>query len=137
MAYTTIQKLRLEVADIDVAFPILSDDDYAYFLEKNNNSLNRAALDAARTILLVLSQRTDETVDIFSIKGKSAAEQYRLSLQMFLRDPNLNPVLNNCQGWVGGVSKSEMLANDLNADNNIVKSPSSEPTDYRVGVFLV
>ena len=67
MAYTDIQKVRLTVADMDEAFPILSDDDYTYFLEKNNDNINKASMDAARTILLVLAQRSDETVDIFSI----------------------------------------------------------------------
>lgn len=131
---TDIQKVRLNVADIDPALPILQDNDYLYFLEKNNDNINRASLDAARTILLVLSQRPDEQVDIFSIKGKAAAEQYRLSLQMFLRDPNLNPVLNNCKGWVGGVSKSEMLDNNSNLDNNTV-NPIVDFTTKNTGFF--
>lgn len=124
MAYTTIQQVRLEVADFDPSFPILSDTDYEYFLQKNNNNITRASLDAARTILLVLSQRTDETVDIFSVRGSKAAEQYRMSLQLFLRDPAMNPVLQNCQGWVGGVSKDDILANYSNTDNHVVTVPS-------------
>ena len=78
MAYTTIQQVRLEVADFDPSFPILSDSDYEYFLQKNNNSITRASLDAARTILLVLSQRTDESVDIFSVRGSKAADADRI-----------------------------------------------------------
>lgn len=126
MALTQIQQVRLEVADFDPAFPILSDEDYSYFLTKNNNSITRTALDAAKTILLVLSQRTDDTVDIFSIKGSKAASEYRLALKMFLSDPNLNPVYNNAQGWVGGISKSEMQANNTNTDNNIILNPYTE-----------
>lgn len=137
MALTTIQKVRLEVADIDAAFPILADADYEYFLEKNNNSIPRTSLDAAKTILLVLSQRTDETVDIFSIKGRSAAEQYRLALQLFLRDPSLNPVLQNCQGWVGGISLTEMQENDSNPDNNIVVSPSESKPTFPTSFFSI
>lgn len=126
MAYTDVQKVRLEVADVDVRFPILKDEDYRYFLSKNNNNITRASIDAARTILLVLSQRTDETVDIFSVRGSKAAEQYRLSLQLFLRDPSTNPVLQNCKGWVGGVSKEDILANLNNTDNNLVTVPGRE-----------
>ena len=127
MAYTDVQKVRLSVGDIDPSLPILSDTDYEYFLEKNNNNITRAGLDAARSVLLVLSQRTDETVDIFSVRGSKAAESYRLALQLFLRDPSMNPVLQNCQGWVGGVSNADILDNLNNPDNNLVTLPSDSP----------
>ena len=125
MAWSDIQKVKLEVADLDPAFPLLSDDTYAYYLEKNDNNILRSSLDAARTILMMLAQRTDETVDIFSIRGSKTAETFRLALQMYLANPLLNPVLQNVKGYVGGVSKSDMLSNDAVLDNNIVRSPSS------------
>lgn len=133
MALTNIQKVRYEIGDTDPSLPILNDAEYEYFLEKNANSVGRSALDAAKTILFKLSQRGEESVDIFSIKGNKAAEQYRLALQMYLKDPNLNPVLNNVKAYFGGVSKSDMQANDANADNNLVPTafplqfPSSDP----------
>jgi hypothetical protein len=102
--WTDIQKCRIEVADLDQSFPLLSDDTYAYYLEKNSNNITKASLDAARTILLMLSQRGDETVDIFALRGSKAAEQYRLALQMYLANPNLNPLLNNTQDYFGGIS---------------------------------
>jgi hypothetical protein len=125
MAWTDIQKIKIEVGDMDPAFPLLSDDTYAYILEKNSNNISRASLDAARTILMVLSQRSDETVDIFSIRGSKTAETFRLALQMYLANPLLNPILQNVRGYVGGVSNSDMEANDVNPDNNTVQSPSS------------
>ena len=131
MSYTTIQQVRLNVADFDPSFPILTDEDYEYFLTKNNNSITRASLDAARTILLVLSQRTDSTVDIFSVRGSKAAEQYRLSLQLFMRDPSTNPVLQNAKGWVGGTSYEDIITNLNNPDNNVVTSPSDSPYDTK------
>ena len=131
MAYTNIKQVRLEVADFDPSFPILTDEDYEYFLTKNNNSITRASLDAARTILLVLSQRTDSTVDIFSVRGSKAAEQYRLSLQLFMRDPSTNPVLQNAKGWVGGTSYEDIITNLNNPDNNVVTSPSDSPYDTK------
>ena len=127
MAYTDIQKVRLSVADIDPTLPILTDTDYEYFLEKNNNSITRASIDAARTILLVLSQRGEETIDIFSIKGSKAAEQYRLALQLFLTSPSTNPVLQNARGWIGGVSNADIIENLNNSDNNPVTAPSESP----------
>ena len=124
MAYTLIQQVKLEVADLDQAFPLLSDADYDYLLLKHNNSVVRAAVDAARIILLLLSQRTDETVDVFSVRGSKAAEQYRLALELYIKNPQLNPLYNNLKGYVGGVSISDMDANNANLDNNIVQSPS-------------
>lgn len=130
MAWTDIQKCKLEVGDLDPSFPLLSDDTYSYYLEKNSNNIPRASLDAARTILMMLSQRSDETVDIFSIRGSKAAESFRLALQLYLNNPLLNPVMQNVRGYFGGVSKADMLENDLVIDNNIVQRPScSFPTN--------
>lgn len=131
---TEIQKVRIAVADLDPALPLLDDATYQYFLDKNNANINRASLDAAKTILLMLSQRGSYSVDIFSVTGShKSAEQYRMSLELFLRDPSMNPVLQDAQGYFGGVSKSDMQANDLNTDNNIVSNPNDTsvvPTDY-------
>lgn len=136
MALTDLEKLRIELADTESGLFILDDDTLEYFLEKNNNSIPRATLDAAKTILLKLAQTGSETVDIFSIRGEKAAEQYRLALQLFIRDPNLNPLMKNIQGWVGGISKTEMLANQDAVDNNIVKTPGSDAlTTSSTGYF--
>ena len=137
MAYTLIQQVKLEVADLDQAFPLLSDADYDYLLLKHNNSVVRAAVDAARIILLLLSQRTDETVDVFSVRGSKAAEQYRLALELYIKNPQLNPLYNNLQGYFGGVSISDMEANNANCDNNIVVSPSEPDELVYTGPFNV
>ncbi len=129
-----IQKVRVECADTDPTFPILPDSTYIYLLEKNYDSITRSAMDAARIILMHLSQRGTETVDIFTIKGSSAAESYRQALILYIKDPNNNPLYQNCQAWFGGVSVSQMQANDANLDNNIVQQPSvsydTVPTGY-------
>lgn len=131
---TDIQKVRIAVADLDPALPLLDDATYQYFLDKNSANINRASLDAAKTILLMLSQRGSYSVDIFSVSGgHRSAEQYRMSLELFLRDPSLNPALQNAGAYFGGVSISDMQANDLNTDNNIVQNPNGTtvlPTDY-------
>ena len=75
----------------------------------------------------MLSQRGEETVDIFSIKGSKAAEQYRLALQLFLTSPSTNPVLQNAKGWIGGVSNADIIENLNNSDNNLVTVPSESP----------
>jgi hypothetical protein len=123
---TLIQQVRLTVQDNVVGLYILTDDEIQYFLDKNNNSIARASIDAAKSILLNLSMRTDDIVDVLSIKNSKTAEQYRLSLQMFLRDPNSSPYLQDVQGYVGGVSISDMQANNTNTDNNIITNPYTE-----------
>ena len=135
MAYTDIQKVRIEVADLAPGFPLLVDDEYTYLLEKNNNSVVRASVDAARIILLKLSQQTDETVSIFSVKGSKAAEQYRLALELYIKNPQLNPLYNNLKGYVGGVSISDMEANNADQDNNIVENPGKTDALFTTGPF--
>ena len=136
MALTDIQKLRLEVGDVDVSFPILDDTSYEYFLEKHSNNLNRAGLDAARAILFQLSTRNSETVDVFSVKNTSA-ESYRQALVLYIKDPNLNPLYKNLKGYVGGVSISDMEANNADLDNNIVENPGKTESLYQTGPFTV
>ncbi len=115
-----IKECRISVGDLDATFPILDDATYEYFIEKNEGSVRRASLEAAKTILFQLSMRSDETVDIFSIKGSKVAEQYRLALQLFLKDPNMNPVLTSAGGYAGGISLQDMQDNIDTSDNNAV-----------------
>lgn len=137
MSLTPIQQIRLTVQDNTPGLYIISDDELDWLLEKNNNNVAKASIDAARIILLNLSQRTDETVDIMSIKSSKAAENYRLALESFLKDPNSNPLYQNLKGYVGGVSISDMEANNANCDNNIVVSPSEPDELVYTGPFNV
>lgn len=130
-----INAVRIEVADTDPALPILSDEEITYFLNKQNGSVRKASLDAARVILLKLSQSGDEVVGIISIKGSKVAEQYRESLKLYLNNPHLNPILDGLGSFVdsdgktqnpiyaGGISNSDMLANTSNPDNNYIPNP--------------
>lgn len=120
----TIHALRIELGDVSLEFPIMSDDEYNYFLGKHDWNIQRAAMDAAKSIMLKLSMRTDETVDLFSIKGSSAAKNYMQALQLYIKNPDLNAMYDKIQGYAGGISKEDMLVNDANADNNIVKQPT-------------
>lgn len=134
----TVQALRIELGDTDVTFPIMSDSEYRYFLDKNNQSVPRAILDAAKSILFKLSMRTDETVDIFSIKGNKASAQYMESLKLFIKSPDMNPLLQNAGGWFGGISNSDMSENDSNTDNNFIRNKDTYSTSLtNNGVFTV
>ncbi len=122
-----IQKIRYELQDNTPGLYILDDSTLTYFLEKHSESISRATLDAARAMLFQLSQNaTNETVDLFSIKGAQAATAFREALELYIKNPYLNPLSSNLKGWIGGVSKSEMELNDSNLDNNIIQSPSKD-----------
>lgn len=133
MPLTSIQQIRLLVQDNTPGLYIVSDDEINFFLTRNNNNINRTAMEVAKVILLNLSMRGDETVDIMSIKGSKAAEQYRLALQMFIKNPDLNPVLQNVSPYAGGISLTDMQSNADNEDNNIVSisdTVQSSPNNF-------
>ena len=146
MAYASaelINAIRFETGDTDPALPILSDEEITYALNKYNGSINKAWPQCATWILFKLAQVGDETVLGISLKGAKAAEQYRLALQMKLKDPTLNPVLAGLGSYVdengktqnavyaGGISNSDMKANVDNVDNNYVPNPIYQKSENR------
>lgn len=133
----TVKAIRIELGDTSPEFPIMSDDEYKYFLQKNDYSIRRASLDAAKSMLMKLSLRPDESVDIFSIKGTGTAKQFMQALQMYISNPDLNPVYQNAMPYAGGISKSDMEVNDSNADNNIIVQPTNSPGDIPRNFFEV
>lgn len=130
MALTAIQQIRLLTQDNAIGFPFCTDEEIEFFLGRNNQNVNRAALEVARVILLQLSMwSANETVDIFTVSGGAkAAEQYRLSLEMFIRNPQLNPLYNSVNGYASGISKTDIQSNLDNVDNNFVDTPNSQLT---------
>lgn len=131
-----ITNVRMEIQDVAVGFYILDDETITYFLEKNNENIRRASMDCARAILFKLSiNASDSTVDIFSIRGSKAAEAYRLSLMLYLKDPSLNPVYNLAGIYAGGISVSDMQANVDDTDNNAVIPPNTCLKAQRTSYF--
>lgn len=137
MALTEVQKVRLEVGDTDPALPILADAEYEYFLEKNNNSVQRSALDAAKSLLFKLSMKTRRDVDILSIHGQQAAQNYIAALKLYISNPSINVGLLLAEGYAGGISKADMQANDANPDNNVPTHPYQTTNAYAVGYFSI
>lgn len=131
----TVHALRIELGDTSPEFPIMADEEYSYFLSKHDWNIRRASMDAAKSIMLKLSMRSDETVDIFSIKGSSAAKNYMQALQLYIKNPDLNAMYDKVQGYAGGISKSDMQANDANLDNNIVNQPTDLQFIVRPSTF--
>jgi hypothetical protein len=108
----------MELGDTSPEFPFLSDEEYLYFLGKHDWNVQKATLNAATAILFKLSMQGDDTVDIFSIKGSSAARQYIAALKLYVSNPSLNSSLQLIRGYAGGISKNDMQQNDNNTDNN-------------------
>ena len=137
MALTLNQQVRLLCQDNTPGLYIISDDEINFLLERNNNNVDRAVYEALQIMLRYLAQRGDETVDIFSIRGSKAAEQMRLAIELYLKDPANNPLYKNLQGFFGGVSLSDMQANNDDCDNNIVENPGKSDSLYQTGPFSV
>lgn len=122
-----IMQVRYEVQDVTPGLYVIDNETIAYFLEKHHGNVTRASMDVARAMLFRLSQDSStEIVDIFTIRNGASATAFKEALQLYLKNPYLNPLNSNLKGWVGGVSKSEMLANDADLDNNHVQSPSKD-----------
>ncbi len=137
MALTNLQAVRLAIQDNTPGLYIISDDEINYILEKNNNNVNTSSLEAARIVLFQLSMSGDSVVDILSIRGSKAAEQYRLALELYLKNPYLNPVLANAGAWAGGISLAEMQTNNTTIDNNYVTTPNDKLVTYNDNPFLI
>lgn len=133
---TPIEAVRIEIGDdAGPGLEILSDQTIDYFLQKNNGSVARASLDAAKSILFRLAQQGNEQVDIIQLQGSRVAQEYRQALQLYLRDPNLNPIMNSLKGYFGNTSKEDIFSNNSDLDNNIVKDPNKEYNNYKPSLF--
>lgn len=129
MALTDIQKIKLELGLVDEASDILSDEEIAYFLEKNNNSVRKASLDVAKTVLFILSTRVHEKIEMLEIWGHTWFENYMKTLQMYINDPNYSIALENAKAYAGGISVSDIRNNINNADNLALDVDISIPKD--------
>ena len=123
-----IDRLRLNVGDIWADTEWLHDEDYQYFLDKNNGNENRATLDAARSLLFVLTRFTRERTGDIEVYGAEIFNNYFKALQLILKNPDI--AISAAIPYAGGISKLDMLDNVLNIDNNAVLSPISR---YKIG----
>ena len=135
MALTLNQQVRLLCQDNTPGLYIISEDEIDFLLQRNNNNVDKAVYEALQIMLRYLAQRGDESIDVFSIRGSKSAEQMRLAIELYLKDPANNPLYKNLKGYVGGVSISDMNANNANLDNNIIQSPSDSGELVNTGFF--
>ena len=135
MALTLNQQVRLLCQDNTPGLYIISEDEIDFLLERNNNNVDKAVYEALQIMLRYLAQRGDESIDVFSIRGSKSAEQMRLAIELYLKDPANNPLYKNLKGYVGGVSLSDMAENNADLDNNIVENPGKTDALFTTGPF--
>lgn len=126
---TNIEAIRLELGDNIPEFPILSNDEYTYFIDKNFGSIRKASVDAAKTILFKLARQTREVMDIFTIYGDQAFQQYKQALEIYIKDPNYNVAIQGAMPFAGGISVTNINENISIIDNNIVDVQRAVPQD--------
>lgn len=123
MALSEIQKIKLEIGLSGEAANLLSDDELTYFLEKNSNNVKKASLDAAKTVLLILSQQVHERSGVeLEIWGHTWFENYMQTLKLYLSNPNFNVGIEMAKAYAGGISKQDIKDNLQNTDTNAAMS---------------
>lgn len=110
-----IDALRLTVGDIWDDFEVLSDADYQYFLDAAGGNIRRASMDALRACLFRLSRMTRERTGDIEVYGSEWFNNYLNALKLILKDPNIS--ISIARPYAGGISKHDMIDNDLNWDN--------------------
>ena len=129
MALDAVSAIKLEIGLVGSAEGILSNDELQYFLDKNNQSVKKAALDAAKTVLFILSQLTHTKADVLESWDHDWFNNYYKTLQMYLNDPNFSFAINGAMPYAGGISVADIRANIENYDNLVVDVDAGIPTD--------
>lgn len=120
-ATSVTDRLRLIVGDTMTEFEYLSDETYEYLMDKNKSE-TAAALEAARYILGSLTRFSRQRTGDIEVYGREMFQNYKEFLVELLRNPQM--LLDRAQAYAGGISKSDMAANDANPDK-------PKPTFYK------
>ena len=124
-----IEVVRLEIGLVGEAVDLLTDEEIQYFLEKNHDNVRKASVDAAKTVIFILSQRVHERASELEIWGHDWFNNYYKSLQLYLTDPNYSIAINSATPYAGGISKKDIRENIDNFDNRVVNVDVGIPTD--------
>lgn len=109
-----VDRVRLVTGDIWDDMEYLTDGDYQYYLDRYEGNERRAALDAMRSILLKLSRGARERTGDIEVYGSEYFKNYLQALTLILKNPDI--ALSLAVPYAGGISKSDMLANDMDCD---------------------
>lgn len=114
-ANSATDRVRLNVGDTDPNYEFLDDTTYQYLLNKHNNNEKQATLEAAKYILAFIARYTRERTGDIEVYGNEFFKNYRDWLLELINNPNFSNIL--AKPYAGGISKQDMLDNDLNSDN--------------------
>lgn len=112
-ATNAVDRIRLTVGDTFDDMELLSDADYEYFIAAAGSE-RRAVLDAARAILFKLARFVRERTGDIEVYGGDWWTHYRTALQDVIKNPDL--AFSIAIPYAGGISRSDMIANDLDPD---------------------
>lgn len=130
MALTLVEQLRLEIGLNSIEDVILTEAELEYFLEKHNLNVRKAALDAAKTVLFILSSRLHERSGTeLEIWGHTWFENYMQTLKLYINNPNFSIALEQAKAYAGGISVSDIQANLANPDVQAVNVDKGIPTE--------
>ena len=124
-----IEVVRLEIGLVGEAVDLLTDEEIQYFLEKNNDNVRKASVDAAKTVIFILSQRVHERASELEIWGHDWFNNYYKSLQLYLNDPSYSIAINSATPYAGGIGKKDIRENIDKFDNQVVNVDVGIPTD--------
>jgi hypothetical protein len=110
-----VDRLRLITGDVWDDMEYLTDNDYLYYLERNENKEKRAAIDCMRSILLKLTRGARERTGDIEVYGSEYFKNYLQALTLILKNPDIS--LSLAVPYAGGISKSDMYLNDANCDS--------------------
>jgi len=114
-ATSATDRVRLMTGDTDPVYEFLDDTTYEYLIDKHNNNEKQAALEGAKYILAMIARFTRERTGDIEVYGNEFFKNYRAFLKDLIENPNFSTIL--ATPYAGGISKEDMLKNDLNEDN--------------------
>ena len=125
---SAVDRVRTRCADFEDV-PILTDDVYQYYITKNNNNEDAATKECAFVILGWLARNsTYSKINVLIEDGKNAYLHYKDYLLAITKDLSMSNMVIN--PYAGGVSKSDMQANNDNPDNNVRPSFDATPQNW-------
>ena len=125
MALDPILAVRLLIGDVEGSpfYQLFDDTEIQFFLDQNNGNIQLAARMAAIAASFQLAGwNTRERVGDEEI-WNSLSTQYLKALQNVIDNPIIN-LPNGMMPWAGGISWSDVCANNSNPDN--VRSPLTQ-----------
>lgn len=110
-----VDRVRLITGDIWDDMEYLTDNDYQYYLTRNDNNERRASIDCMRSILLKLTRGARERTGDIEVYGSEYFKNYLQALTLILKNPDI--AISLAVPYAGGISKSDMYLNDANSDS--------------------